>query len=330
MKTILVTGGGGFVGSNLVAALIARGSHDVVVCDYFGGGHKWHNLSKHHPHEIIAPAQLIDWLEANHTSLEMIYHLGSISSTTEHNIDLVLEHNLQASIRLWRWCHLRSKRLVYASASATYGDGMHGFDDSLDLTYLRKLEPMSGYGWSKHLFDVHVATAVQRKQVSLPQWVGLKFFNMYGPNEYHKGEQQSVISKIAAHAIQAGRVNLFRSYDKNYPNGEQKRDVIYVKDAVRVLLWLLDHPNVSGLFNVGTGHPSTFNEMANNIFTALGRKSNIHYVDMPESLVSKYQYFTQAKMDRLLAAGYDAGFMTLSQGITDYVQNYLMKEDQYL
>ncbi|MDX2113378.1 MAG: ADP-glyceromanno-heptose 6-epimerase [Alphaproteobacteria bacterium] len=330
MKTILVTGGGGFVGSNLVAALIARGSHDIVVCDHFGTGDKWRNLAKHHPYELITPAQLFDWLEANHASLEMVYHLGSISSTTEQNLDLVLEHNLQTSIRLWRWCHLRSKRLVYASAAATYGDGANGFDDTLDLAYLRRLEPLSGYGWSKHLFDVHVATAASRGQIALPQWAGLKFFNMYGPNEYHKGDQQSVITKIASHAIQAGRVNLFRSYDKNYANGEQKRDVIYVKDVVRVMLWLLDKPTVSGLFNVGTGKPSTFNEMANSIFAALGRKSNIHYVDMPEDLVAKYQYFTQARMDRLLAAGYDGGFMSLSQGITDYVQNYLTKEDHYL
>lgn len=329
MKTILVTGGAGFVGSNLVSALMQRGTHNIVVCDRFGEGDKWHNLSKHPVYEIIEPDHIFEWLEFNRQHIDMVFHMGSISSTVEKNIDLILKHNFSASIKLWRWCNARGIRLVYASASATYGDGIHGFDDSTDLAYLHKLEPMSGYGWSKHLFDVHVATALVRKECTLPQWAGLKFFNMYGPNEYHKGDQQSVITKIALHAIQAGRVNLFRSYDPNYPHGGQKRDVIYVKDVVRVLLWLLDHPKVSGLFNLGTGKASTFNEMANAIFTALNRKPNIHYTDMPESLMQKYQYFTEAKMNKLQAAGYNQGFMTLEDGISDYVQNYLTKDDRY-
>lgn len=330
MRTILVTGGGGFIGSNLVAALLARGTHNIVVCDVFGTSEKWRNLSKHIAHEIIHPDDMFSWLEANRNELEFIYHLGSISSTVEHDVDLILKYNFTATVKLWNWCKKHNMRLVYASASATYGDGAQGFEDSSELTYLRSLRPMSGYGWSKHLFDVHVATAISRGEASLPQWVGLKFFNMYGPNEYHKADQQSVITKIALHAIQAGRVNLFRSYNKNYGNGEQKRDVIYVQDVVRVLLWCLDNPRVNGLFNVGTGKASTFNEMANAIFTAMNRKPNIHYIDMPETLVKKYQYFTEAKMTKLMTAGYTAGFMSLQQGITDYVQNYLMKEDHYL
>jgi ADP-L-glycero-D-manno-heptose 6-epimerase len=164
----------------------------------------------------------------------------------------------------------------------------------------------------------------------LPQWVGLKFFNAYGPNEYHKGDQRSVISQIAPHAIQAGNVKLFKSYDKSYPNGGQKRDVIYIKDMVRVMLWLLNNPKVSGLFNLGTGEANTFNDMANNIFKAINRPPRISYIDMPETLMPKYQYFTQAKMDRLRAAGFDEPFMSLEAGIADYVQNYLVKDDPYL
>jgi ADP-L-glycero-D-manno-heptose 6-epimerase len=330
MKTILVTGGGGFVGSNLVAALLTRGTHNIVVCDVFGASEKWRNLVKHPVYEIIHPDQTFEWLAANRASLDMIYHLGSVSSTVEHDIDLILKHNFALSVKMLRWCNENNMRLVYASAAATYGDGAYGFDDNLDLTALKKLQPMSGYGWSKHLFDIHVAETRERGALKLPQCVGLKLFNMYGPNEYHKGEQQSVIGKIASHAIHAGRVNLFRSYEPAYANGEQKRDVIYIADVVRVLLWFLDNPKVNGLYNLGTGHASSFNQMASAIFAALGRKPNIHYVDMPETLAPKYQYFTEAKMDKLVSAGYAGGFMSLDEGIRDYVQNFLTKEDPYL
>jgi ADP-L-glycero-D-manno-heptose 6-epimerase len=331
MKSILVTGGGGFIGSNLVAMLLARGTHHIIVCDHFGSNEKWRNLSKHPVQEVVERENLFDWLEANHKELELIYHLGSISSTTEKDVDLILRHNFTLTHKLWDWCNKRMMRLIYASASATYGDGTHGFDDAGDLAYLEKLRPLSPYGWSKHLFDVHVAREVAAGRAALPQWVGLKFFNTYGPNEYHKGDQQSVITQIASHAIQAGRVNLFRSHNSAYKNGEQKRDVIYVKDIARVLLWCLDNPKVSGLFNLGTGTASTFNEMAGAIFAALNGKPNIHYVDMPAAIVSGYQYFTQANMQKLQAAGYTGGFMSLQDGIRDYVQNYLSnKIDPYL
>jgi ADP-L-glycero-D-manno-heptose 6-epimerase len=330
MRTILVTGGSGFIGSNLVAALLDRGTHNIVVCDTFGVGDKWRNLSKHLVYEIIHPDQLFVWLEAHHQDIDIIYHLGSLSSTVESNVDEIVKNNFALSLKLWRLAQTHSLRLIYASAAATYGDGGHGFDDSLDLTYLKTLRPLSGYGWSKHLFDTHIATLVARNQVQLPQWVGLKFFNCYGPNEYHKGDQQSVISKIAPHAIQGGNVKIFRSYNTAYPDGEQKRDVIYVKDVVRVLLWLLDTPKVSGLFNVGTGAASTFNAMARAIFKALGREPRIQYMDMPPELTQKYQYITEAKIDRLRAAGYTQPFTSLEDGVRDYVQNYLLKDDPYL
>lgn len=330
MKTILVTGGGGFIGSNLVASLIQRGTHDIVVCDDFGVGDKWRNLSKHQPFEIIQPADLFTWLDANHNEVELIYHLGSISSTTEDHIDLVLKNNFALSLKLWRWCDARTVRLIYASAAATYGGGANGFDDNIDLKYMRSLTPFSGYGWSKHLFDTHVAALVARDELQLQQWVGVKFFNTYGPNEYHKGDQRSVISKIAPHALQGGSVKLFRSYNPAYPDGGQKRDMLYVKDAVRVLLWFLDNPKVNGLYNLGTGKADTFNDMARAIFKALGREARIQYMDMPADLVNKYQYFTEAKIDRLRAAGYTESFTSLEDGVRDYVQNYLRSEDPYL
>lgn len=330
MKTILVTGGGGFIGSNLVASLLKLGTHYIVVCDEFGIGDKWRNLSKHPAHEIISPDEIFEWLDRNGANLEMIYHLGSTSSTTEERTDLVLKNNFSQSLKLWRWCNSHAVRLVYASAAATYGSGANGFDDNMELSYLHSLTPLSGYGWSKHLFDTHVATAIANSQVTIPQWVGFKIFNAYGPNEYHKESQRSVISQIAPHAIEHSSIRLFRSYNRKYPDGGQQRDMIYVKDIVRVMLWCLGKPDVSGLFNLGSGKASSFNEMAKAIFTALGYDARISYIDMPAGLVKKYQYFTEAKMDRLRAAGYDTPFTTLQDGVKDYVQNYLLKDDPYL
>lgn len=327
MKTILVTGGAGFLGSNLVAALAARGTHNIVVCDSFGSDDKWRNLAKHPVFEIIPPEQMFDWLEFNRSQVELVYHLGSISSTTEKNIDLILKANFALSLKLWRWCNVRGVRLIYTSSSATYGNGNNGFNDSTELPYMQSLRPLSGYGWSKHLFDMHVVGCVARSEVAVPQWVGLKTFNAYGPNEYHKGDQQSVITKVASHAIQAGTVKLFRSYSAQYADGEQKRDVIYVKDVVRVMLWCLDYPRITGLFNCGTGQASTFNQMARAIFSALGTAPRINYTDMPEDLAPKYQYFTQANMQKLRNAGFSEEFTSLEAGIKDYVQNYLMKKD---
>lgn len=329
MKTILVTGGGGFIGSNLVVALLERGTHNVVVCDTFGSNDKWRNLNKHPIFEIIDPDHMFEWLEVNRQQIEMVFHMGGASSTVASDIDFILKHNFSLSLKLWRWCMARDVRLVYASSAATYGDGAQGFDDNLDLKYMNKLRPLSGYGWSKHLFDVHVAGAFARNECKLPQWVGLKMFNTYGPNEYHKEDQRSVISKIAPQAIGGATVKLFRSYNTSYPDGGQKRDVIYVKDAVNVMLWMLDNPKVNGLFNLGTGKASTFNDMAKAIFAAIGREPHIHYFDMPETLVAKYQYITEANMKKLREAGYTTEFTSLEAGIKDYIQNYLLKEDKY-
>ena len=329
MKTILVTGGGGFIGSNLVAALLRRNTHHIVVCDTFGSNEKWRNLSKHAVFEIISPEQVFEWLEFNRQHIDMVYHLGGKASTVEKNIDLIVKNNFALSLKLWRWCNARGIRLVYASSYSTYGNGQQGFNDDISLPYMNSLRPMNGYGWSKHLFDMHVAGALARGEVNTPQWVGLKLFNVYGPNEYHKEDQKSVISGIALHAIQGGIVRLFRSYNPQYPDGGQKRDVVYVGDVVKVMLWMLDNPKISGLYNVGTGQAATFNDMAGAIFSALGRAPNIHYIDMPEDLVKKYQYFTEAKIDRLRAAGYAEAFMPPEQGIKEYIQNFLLKDDHY-
>lgn len=330
MKTILVTGGGGFIGSNLVAGLTARQTHRVVVCDRFGTDDKWRNLVAHPVWEVIPPDLLFPWLEANKGTLEAVFHIGAVSSTTERDIDLILANNFILSVKLWRWCAINAMRFIYTSSAATYGDGSRGFDDNTAAEYLRSLRPLSGYGWSKQQFDLHVAASVAAGERTPPQWAGLKLFNAYGPNEYHKEIQRSVIGQIAQQAIMAGSVRLFRSYNPKYTDGGQMRDMIYVKDVVRVLLWLLDSPQVHGLFNLGTGKARTFNDMAQAIFSALGTPPKIHYIDMPETLVKKYQYFTEAKMEKLRAAGYADPFTTLEDGIKDYILNYLVKDDPYL
>ncbi len=330
MKHIVVTGGGGFIGSNLVAELAKRGTHNIVVCDKFGTDDKWRNLKGHRVWEIIPPAILFPWLEEHRDSVDAVFHIGAMASTTERNIDLILEHNLAFSIALWRWCNRHETRFIYTSSSATYGDGAEGFDDDISMGYLQKLHPLSGYGWSKHLFDMHVATEIQNGNVRVPQWAALKLFNAYGPNEYHKESQASVISQIAPQAALGAAVKLFRSYNPKYPDGGQMRDVIYVKDCVDVLLWMLDNPKVQGMFNLGSGKARSYNDMASALFAALGKKPNIHYIDMPDALIQKYQYFTEAKMDRLRAAGYTKAFTSIEDGIKDYVQNYLVKPDPYL
>jgi ADP-L-glycero-D-manno-heptose 6-epimerase len=330
MKKIVVTGGAGFIGSNIVAALAKLGTYDVVVCDRFGSDDKWRNLRGHVIWDIVTPEILTDWLNKHTSDVEAIIHTGGISSTTERDIDLILRENLSQSIVLWRWCNQNNVRFIYTSSSATYGNGSEGFDDDISLEYLRKLKPLSGYGWSKHLFDMHVASAVAKGDAKLPQWVGLKVFNTYGPNEYHKEAQRSVICQITPQAALGAAVRLFKSYHPQYPDGGQMRDVIYVKDVVDVVLWSLRHPAISGMFNLGTGKASSFNDMASCIFNALDKKPNIHYTDMPEGLMHNYQYFTEAKMDRLRTAGYTVPFTSLADGVRDYVVNYLTKDDPYL
>jgi ADP-L-glycero-D-manno-heptose 6-epimerase len=329
MKKILVTGGAGFIGSVIAGHLADSGAFHVVVVDQFGSSEKWRNLSKHRVFEIISPGETFYWLEANKDSLEAVIHMGAISSTTETNVDLIMETNFSLSRSLWTWCADQKKRFIYASSAATYGGGEQGFDDKLEMSYLSTLKPMNAYGWSKSLFDQFVSLTVENKGKTPPQWAGLKFFNVYGPNEYHKGDQKSVAATIFPHAVHGRPVHLFKSYNAKYKDGEQLRDFVYVKDCVSVMVWLLGNPNVSGLFNLGTGKARTFKDLATAVFTALGKPPAISYFEMPDHIRPKYQYFTEAKMDKLKAAGYTKPFTSLEDGVKDYVQHYLAKEDPY-
>ena len=325
---ILVTGGAGFIGSNLVAALTERGER-VAVCDRLRAAGKWRNLARLPLRELIVPAMLSEWLAHHAEEVAGIVHLGAISSTTEMDADLVAEVNFRLPQSLWRWCASSGKPFIYASSAATYGAGEHGFDDDTSRAALARLQPLNPYGWSKHLFDRWVAQTLEDREPRPPQWVGLKFFNVYGPNEYHKGEMRSVVAHKYPLAAAGNPVTLFRSYRAGIPDGGQKRDFIYVRDCVEVMLWLLDHRQVNGLFNLGTGQARSFEELARAVYAALERPPRIEYVEMPAALRAHYQYFTEARTERLRAAGYSRPFTPLEEGVREYVQRYLSQPDPY-
>jgi ADP-L-glycero-D-manno-heptose 6-epimerase len=324
---LLVTGGAGFIGSNVVAALNDAGRGDVAVCDVLGHDGKWRNLAKRQLADIVPPAQLPDWL--NGRRLEAVIHLGAISDTAATDGDLVIETNFRLSMRLLDWCTAHATPFIYASSASTYGDGAHGFRDDPSMATLKTLRPMNLYGWSKHLFDMAVAERAAKGESLPPQWAGLKFFNVFGPNEYHKGTMMSVLAR-RFDDIKAGRpVQLFKSHREGIADGDQRRDFIYVDDAVRVMMWLLATPAVSGIFNVGTGQARSFKDLMLSAYNALGTAANIQYVDMPEQIRGSYQYFTRSEVDRLRGAGYNGGFTALEDAVETYVRGFLDRVDRF-
>ena len=329
---ILVTGGAGFIGSNLVAGLETRGANDVVVCDWFGSDEKWRNIAKRDLSDLITPEDLSVFINSYSTRLDAIFHLGAISATTETDADLIIENNFRLSRDLWMQCTRHRIPLIYASSAATYGDGLQGFDDDGSRQALSRLAPLNAYGWSKHLFDRWVARKLDQGQTAQrpPQWAGLKFFNVYGPNEYHKEGQISVALKNFREVSSAGEAVLFRSHHPEYDDGGQMRDFVWVEDCVKIMIWLMENPSAAGLFNVGTGKARSFGDLSRAIFTALEGEPKIRYVDTPMAIRDKYQYFTEAKMTRLRQAGYNHPFTGLEQGVARYVQDYLLKDDPYL
>jgi ADP-L-glycero-D-manno-heptose 6-epimerase len=324
---ILVTGGAGFIGSNVVAALCERGVA-VTVCDCLGSDDKWRNLAKAGFSELIEPEGLDRWLSGR-PRLDGVVHLGAISSTTERDADLIFDVNVRLSTRLWDWCASHGTPFLYASSAATYGAGEHGFDDDQRLDALAKLRPLNAYGWSKHFFDRRVLQAVASGAQAPPQWVGLKFFNVYGPNEYHKGSMQSVVPQKYVSLAAGQPVTLFKSHNPEYPDGGQMRDFVYVDDCVEVMLWLLSDARVSGLYNLGSGEARSFADVAAAMAAAAGVASRIEYVPMPEAIRPNYQYFTRARMQKLRDAGYDRPFTSLEDGVRRYIERYLAGPDRY-
>ena len=329
-RIIFVTGGAGFIGSNIVAKMAEDLSLDLVVCDRLReeAGGKWRNISKHPIGDFVAPENMFDWLEKRWRDIDLVVHMGAISSTMETDADKIIHTNFGLSRDLFRWCTDRQRRFIYASSAATYGAGEGGFVDRDDLASLIALKPLNAYGWSKALFDVFAARQAARDYAP-PQWAGLKFFNVYGPNEEHKGPMKSVAAQIWPTAAKGETVRLFKSHRADYADGGQLRDFVYVKDAAEVVAWLFANPQVNGVFNLGSGQARSFKDLATSVFAAAGQPARIDYFDMPEAIRERYQYFTQADMTRLREAGYAAPMTTLEDGVADYVKAYLSQPDPY-
>ncbi|ADV82157.1 ADP-glyceromanno-heptose 6-epimerase [Terriglobus saanensis] len=319
-KTIVVTGAAGFIGCNTVAELNRRGEERLLLVDELGTDDKWKNLVGLKFDDIVAPDDFLLRVEQDDLKdVRGIVHLGACSSTTERDADYLLQNNYRYTRTLAEWSAKHEVRFVYASSGATYGDGSLGYSDEDAVT--PTLAPLNMYGYSKHMVDLW-ALKNGMFQGANPI-VGLKYFNVYGPHEEHKGEMRSVVHKSYGQIEREGKVRLFKSYLPGYADGEQKRDFLYVKDAVDVTLYFLEENKVGGLFNCGTGEARTWKSLAQAVFDAMGRESKIEYIEMPETLRGKYQYFTEAKIEKLRAAGYDRKFMSIEEGVREYVQTYL-------
>ncbi len=320
---IVITGAAGFIGSCLAGYLHSQGKHELVLVDEFSRADKQPNYSKKPFQALVDRTRLFDWLDKEGAGVRYVIHLGARTDTTEQSQEIFQQLNLSYSQRVWTWCVRQEVPLIYASSAATYGDGSLGFDD--DHALVPSLQPLNPYGQSKQAFDAWVL----QKSSSPPSWCGLKFFNVYGPNEYHKGRMASVIFHAYHQIQQTGQMRLFRSHRSDYKDGEQLRDFVYVMDVVRVIDWLMEQAPQHQIFNLGTGIARTFNDLVGAIFATLNLPPNITYIDIPTDIRNTYQYYTAAKMDKLIQAGYPAQMTTLEAGIEDYVRSFLQRNIFY-
>lgn len=326
---LVITGAGGFIGSVLAAHLNETGRSDLVIVDHFGTGEKWRNIAKREFFEIVPIDALFSWLDRFGERVEGVFHLGANSSTTATDADQIIATNLNYSIAVWRWCVAARTKLIYASSAATYGDGRAGFDDRSGIAGLKRLRPLNLYGWSKHAFDLWALREAAAEHAP-PLWIGLKFFNVFGPNEYHKGDMMSLVAKNYRRIAAGEPIRLFKSHRPDYADGEQCRDFVYAKDCAAVMSWLLLHGRESGVFNIGTGEARSFRDMMAAVGAACGVKPVIEYVDTPAAVRANYQYFTQATIEKLRQIGYTPPFTPLEEAVNDYVKGYLATEDPYL
>jgi len=319
---IIVTGGAGFIGSAIIAGLNVRGIDDILIVDALGSDEKWKNLRGLRYADYVEVDDFFEMLAAGEVSweVEAIIHMGACSDTTETDCTFLASNNYGCSKLLANWAAETEIRFIYASSAATYGDGSQGFGD--DESKLGELRPLNMYGYSKHMFDLWA-----KRAGLLDSIVGLKYFNVFGPNEYHKGNMRSFVHKAFGQINETGGVKLFKSYKPEYADGEQVRDFLYIKDAVDMTLFFLDEPKLAGLYNIGVGKARTWNDLVSATFAAKDKKANIEYIEMPENIRGQYQYYTQADITKLRKAGYDGKITSLEDSIKDYVRNYLMKNE---
>lgn len=315
---IVITGAAGFIASVVAGTLNRNGFDDLVLVDDFSKTQKKENYSCKKYNSLIDRDKFIEWFEKHHAEIDFIIHLGARTDTTEFDYNVFQKLNVDYTLAIWKICTEHQIPLIYASSAATYGMGELGYIDSHEI--VNDLQPLNAYGRSKNEIDKWI---LKQKECP-PFWAGLKFFNVYGPNEYHKGRMASVILHSFGQINTTGQVKLFRSHRPDYKDGQQLRDFVYVKDVANVILWLMQHKPESGLYNVGTGKARSFFDLADNTFKALHLKTNIQFIDTPLDIRDKYQYFTEAKMDKLRKAGYNKPFTTLEDGVNDYVTNYLI------
>lgn len=320
---ILLTGAAGFIGSYLLGYLNAKGYTDIIIADDFSDEDKWFNFDSKQFAEKIEREELFEWLEASGRHIDFVFHLGARTDTTEFDYSVHEKLNVEYSKKIWTYCTQHNIPLVYASSAATYGAGELGYKDDHDL--VEKLQPLNPYGVSKNEFD---KWALQQPEQP-PFWAGLKFFNVYGPNEYHKERMASMVFHGFNQVKKNGKVRLFRSHRPDFKDGEQLRDFIYVKDVAAVCCWLMDHKIPSGLYNLGTGKARSFIDLITAVFTSMGMKPEIEFIDTPEDIRDKYQYFTEADMHKLINAGYTDPFTSVEDGVKDYVENYLAAKRYY-
>ena len=326
---IVVTGASGFIGSNLVRSLNASGITNILVCDWLLSDNRWQNLQKARFRDFISPDNLLAVLDS--LDVTAVLHMGANSSTTDIDGDKMLRTNFRATLDLIDWCTRRQVPLVYASSAATYGDGENGFVDEFSSAALSQLRPLNLYGWSKHTIDQIFAERVEMGGPLPPKCIGLKFFNVYGPNEYHKQSMMSVVAKNFDQARRGQPVDLFKSHREGFADGGQLRDFIHVDDVVSVIRWFLDDPKSpsAGIYNVGTGRAQSFEELMNALFSSCGHQPNINYVPMPENIRDRYQYFTEASLVNLRAAGFAQPFADVNEGVARYVE-VLARPDRYV